>query len=140
MKANKALKRLAKIEASVSDLAKRFIPSTHIREVLQDAKAAVIRAKEAVLHASTGTAKKKTAPPKAGRPAKKSRTGLKKSTGKQREIKAAARKAKKRPPVKKAAKKAASKRVPSAPISAMTDIAAQEPIDTPALASVVGNT
>ena len=139
MKANKALKRLAKIEASVSDLAKRFIPSTHIREVLQDAKAAVIRAKEAVLHASTGTAKKK-APPKAGRPAKKSPPGSKKSTGKRREIKAAARKAKKRAPVKKAAKKAAAKRAPSAPISAMTDIAAQEPIETPALTSVVGNT
>ena len=59
MKANKALKRLAKIETSVSDLAKRFIPSAHIREVLQDAKAAVIRAKEAVLEASTGATKKK---------------------------------------------------------------------------------
>jgi hypothetical protein len=123
MKANKALKRLAKIETSVSDLAKRFIPSAHIREVLQDAKAAVIRAKEAVLEASTGATKKKTAPPKAGRPAKKSPPALKTRTGKQREIKAAARKAKKRTPAKKAANKAVAKRVLSAPISAMTDIA-----------------
>src|ERR1700674_2335277 len=133
MKANKDLKRLAKIEASVSDLAKRFLPSApHIREVLQDAKAAVIRAKEAVLQASAGTAKKKTGAPKAGRPAKKSPPALKKSTGKQVEMKAAARKAKKRAPVKKAVKKAAAKRVPSAPILAMTDIAPQEQIETPA--------
>ena len=141
MKANKALKRLAKIEASVSDLAKRFLPSApHMREVLQDAKAAVIRAKEAVLQASERTAKKKAAAPKAGRPAKKSPPALKKSTGKQVEMKAAARKPKKRAPVRKAAKKAAPKRVPSDAISAMTDIAPQEPIETPAIASVVGNT
>ena len=141
MKANEALKRLAKIEASVSDLAKRFLPSApHIREVLQDAKAAVIRAKEAVLQASAGTAKQKTGAPKAGRTAKKSPPALKKSTGKQMEIKAAARKAKKRTPVKKAARKAAPKRVPSAPVSAMTDIVPQEPVEAHALASVVGNT
>ncbi len=151
MKANKALKRLAKIEASVSDLAKRFLPSApHIREVLQDAKAAVLRAKEAVLQESAGTAKKKTGAPNAGRPTKKSPPALKKSTGKQVEMKAAARKGKKRAPIKKTPKKAAAKRLPSAPISAMTDITPQEPvitdiapqelIETPALASVVGNT
>ncbi len=141
MKANKALKRLAKIEASMSDLAKRFLPSApHIREVLQDAKAAVIRAKEAVLQASAETAKKKTGTPKAGRPAKISPPALKRSTGKQVEMKAAARKAKKRAPVKKAVKKAAAKRAPSAPIAAMIDIAPREPMETPALASVVGNT
>ena len=140
MKANKALKRLGKIEASVSDLAKRFLPSApHIRKVLQDAKAAVIRAKEAVLQASAGTAQK-TGAPKAGRPAKKSPPALKKSTGKRLEMKAAARKAKRRAPVKKAAKKGAPKRVPSAPpIPAMSDIAPQEPLETPAHASVVGN-
>ena len=124
MKANKALKRLAKIEASVSDLAKRFLPSApQIREVLQDARAAVIRAKEAVLQASAGTAKKKTGAPKRGRPAKQSPPAVKKSTGKKVEMKVAARKAKKRAPAKKAAKRAAAKLVPSAPISAMTDIA-----------------
>ena len=126
MKANKALKRLAKMEASVSDLAKRFLPSApHIREVLQDAKAAVIRAKEAVLQASgAGTTKKKTRAPKAGRTAK--RPSALKKTSKKVEVKASTRKAKKRAPVKKAAKKAAAKRVASAPVPAITEIATQE--------------
>jgi hypothetical protein len=59
MKAKKALKRLAKIEALMSDVTERYSASApHIREVLQDAKAAVNRAKEAVsLQASSGTAK-----------------------------------------------------------------------------------
>jgi hypothetical protein len=58
MKANKALKRLAKIEALMSDVTERYSSAPHIREVLQDAKAAVTRAKEAVsLQASSGTAK-----------------------------------------------------------------------------------
>jgi len=59
MKANKALKRLAKIEALISDVTERYSASApHIREVLQDAKAAVTRAKESVsLQASSGTAK-----------------------------------------------------------------------------------
>ena len=69
MKANKALKRLAKIEALMSDVTKRYSASApHTREVLQDAKAAVTRAKEAVsLQASSGTAKnppmKRSKPP-----------------------------------------------------------------------------
>jgi hypothetical protein len=59
MKTNKALKRLAKIEALMSDVTERYsVSAAHIREVLQDAKAAVTRAKEAVsLQASSGTAK-----------------------------------------------------------------------------------
>src|ERR1035441_3665687 len=59
MKANKALKRLAKIEALMSDVTERYsVSAAHIREVLQDAKVAVTRAKEAVsLQASSGTAK-----------------------------------------------------------------------------------
>jgi hypothetical protein len=59
MKANKALKRLAKIEMLMSDVTERYSASApHIREVLQDAKAAVTRAKEVVsLQASSGTAK-----------------------------------------------------------------------------------
>ena len=59
MKANKALKRLAKIEMLMSDVTERYSASApHIREVLQDAKAAVTRAKEAVsLRTSSGTAK-----------------------------------------------------------------------------------
>jgi len=58
MKATKALKRLAKIEALMSDVTERYSSAPHIREVLRDAKAAVTRAKEAVsLQASSGTAK-----------------------------------------------------------------------------------
>ncbi len=59
MKANKALKRLAKIEALMSGVTERYSASApHLREVLQDAKAAVTRAKEAVsLQSSSGTAK-----------------------------------------------------------------------------------
>jgi colicin import membrane protein len=56
MKANKALKRLSKIEALLSDVTERYSASgPHIRELLRDAKAAVIRAKKAV-QASSGTA------------------------------------------------------------------------------------
>jgi hypothetical protein len=59
MKANKALKRLAKIEALMSDVTERYSASApHVRELLQDAKAAVTRAKEAVsLRTFSGTAK-----------------------------------------------------------------------------------
>jgi len=59
MKSNKALKRLAKIEALMSDVTERYSASApHVRELLQDAKAAVTRAKEAVsLRTSSGTAK-----------------------------------------------------------------------------------
>jgi hypothetical protein len=56
MKANKALKRLNKIEALISKVTERSSASTpHIRELLQDAKAAVIRAKEAVQASSTSS-------------------------------------------------------------------------------------
>jgi len=57
MKANKALKRLAKIEELMSDVVERYSGSApHIRALLQDAKAAVIRAREAVsLQASSET-------------------------------------------------------------------------------------
>jgi hypothetical protein len=59
MKANKALKRLAKIEASMLDVTERYSASVpHVRNLLQDAKAAVTRAKEAVsLQVSSGAAK-----------------------------------------------------------------------------------
>ena len=61
MKTNKALKRLAKIEALISDMTERYSSAPHIRETLQDAKAAVTRAKEAVsLQKSAGKAKKST--------------------------------------------------------------------------------
>jgi hypothetical protein len=49
MKANKIHKRLAKIEVLMTKLTERCSANVpHIRELLRDAKAAVIRAKEAV--------------------------------------------------------------------------------------------
>jgi hypothetical protein len=59
MKANKILKRIAKIEALIAKLTERSSESVpHIRELLGDAKAAVTRAKMAVtLQVSSGTAK-----------------------------------------------------------------------------------
>ena len=83
MKTNKALKRLAKIEALISDVMERYSESApHIREVLQDAKAAVTRAKEAVrLQASSGTTKnpplKHSKPP--SKAATKKRSALKRA-------------------------------------------------------------
>ena len=48
MKAKKALKRLAKIDALISDVTERYSKGgLQIREALQDAKAAFGRAKEA---------------------------------------------------------------------------------------------
>jgi hypothetical protein len=59
MKATKALKKLAKIEVSLSDLIERFSASDHTgQEFLESAKASVIRAKETVsLQVSSRTAK-----------------------------------------------------------------------------------
>jgi hypothetical protein len=60
MKKQKALKRLAKIEALMSDLTERYSTSSaYTREALQDAKAAVEKAKTVVeSQSSSGTAKK----------------------------------------------------------------------------------
>ncbi len=136
MKANKALKRLAKIEASVADLAKRFLPSApHVRDVLQDAKAAVVRAKEAVLQTSPGQAKKKTKTKKASRQAKKSAAAAKKSTSKKVERKASVTKGKKRTPAKKSPKKKMAKRVASTPMPAIAEITPQEVIQLPAISA-----
>jgi hypothetical protein len=73
MKTKKALKRLAKIEGLMSDVTKRYSSAPDIRETLQDAKVAVIRAKEAVsLQASSEKAKNLTArhskPPSKAKP------------------------------------------------------------------------
>src|SRR5271169_4570794 len=96
MKSNKALKRLAKIEALISDVSERYSSSAlHIREALQEAKAAFARVKEAVsLHASSKTAKKKAVKKRA---AKIPKTATQSS------------------PVKKAAKKTAPKKTAPAP-------------------------
>ena len=66
MKANKALKRLSKIEALISDVSRAIFGrcGQHIREALHEAKAAVARVKAAVRsQPSSGTAKTSTVPP-----------------------------------------------------------------------------
>ena len=98
MKANKALKRLAKIEALISDMTERYSKGAlYIRKALQDAKAAVARVKEAV------------SPSQAARRAPVKR---KKAAAKPSKAKAA----KKSAPIKKAAKKAAAKKAAPAPV------------------------
>src|SRR5260370_21879594 len=114
MKANKALKRLAKIEALISDVTERYSASVpHVRDVLQDAKAAVARAKEAVrLRASAGKPKKSAPDKKAARKAaaKKAVPAQTKAAVKNVTLKVpTAKTAKKSAPIKKAAKKATAK-------------------------------
>ncbi|MDP8990302.1 MAG: hypothetical protein M3N41_09535 [Acidobacteriota bacterium] len=106
MKANKALKRLAKIETLMSDVAERFSASApHLREALKDLKAAVLSVKEAV-KVQTSTAPKKASPKKAARAAKKA--AVKKAAAPK------AKAAKKRAPRRKAAKKISPARVAAA--------------------------
>ena len=73
MKANKALKRIAKIESLTSDVMRRLTKGApHVSDVLEDLKAAVIRVKDAVSEQiSSHTAKKKAAPGKKKRAARK---------------------------------------------------------------------
>ena len=133
MKANKALKRLAKIEALMSEVTERYSSAPHIREVLQDAEAAVIRAKAAVsLEASSRTATSRPvqhskppskATPEPAKPRGKLRAGRKAiiAPTKKAPVKAPpAKAAKKSAPVKKAAKKTAP-----APAQAATQAAGQ---------------
>jgi hypothetical protein len=81
MKANKALKRLAKIEELMSDVTDRYAAGApSIREALRDAKDAVTRAKEALsLHVSSTAT---NFPVKSSKPVSKSTPGLRK--GKQK--------------------------------------------------------
>src|ERR1700722_7733211 len=98
MKANKALKRLAKIETLMSDVAERFSASApHLREALKDLKAAVLSVKEAVkVQTSSSAAAKKTSSKKGARAGKKA---LVKKTAAPK-----AKAGKKRAPVRKAKK------------------------------------
>ena len=122
MKANKAVKRLAKIEVLMSDVMERYSAGApDIREMLQDAKAAVTRAKETVsLQASSGTAK--NPPVRHSKPPSKATPEPSKPT---RKLSAAG--ATKKAPVA-AAKKTAAKRPQKAakvPAPAATEAAAQ---------------
>ena len=115
MKAKKVLKQIAKIEALMSKVTKRS--SLHIRNLLRDAKAAVIRAKEAV-QASSGTAKNTPAksaqhPPKptsepAKRKTKTSAAGRRATAEPTKKRSAAKRAAAKKTAVKKVATKKAT--------------------------------
>ncbi len=103
MKANKALKRLAKIETLMSDVAERFSASApHLREALKDLKATVLSVKEAV-KVQTATATQKAPHKKAARAQKKA--VVKKAKAPK------AKAAKKRTPGRKAAKNISPKRV-----------------------------
>ncbi|HZL27800.1 MAG TPA: hypothetical protein VFC39_14840 [Acidobacteriaceae bacterium] len=102
MKANKALKRLTKIEALMSKVRDQYSASApNLENVLQQATAAIARAKEAVsLQASSGT---KAASAKVDRAAKKAAL----------------------PEKKAAVKKAAKKTAPAPVVQAATKAAGQ---------------
>lgn len=115
MKANKALKRLAKIEVLIADVAERYSSgASQVREALQDAVAAFARVKAAVSsQAAAGTAKKHPAKKKA----------------------ASAKTAKRSAPVRKSAKKAARRDGPKkkapAPVETLAAAAEAENIPLP---------
>ena len=128
MKANKALKRLAKIEALLSDVAERYSASApHVRDVLQDAKAAVARAKEALrLQAFSGRPKKSAAIKKAAKKAaaKKAAPTQKKAPIKKEAVKVpTAKTVKKSAPIRKEAKQTAR-----VPVHVATETAAHQPM------------
>jgi len=71
MKATKALKRLAKIEALMSDVTEKYVtPAPALRKALRDAMAAVTVAKEAVSLEASPVAASVKAPSKKAGPAK----------------------------------------------------------------------
>ena len=117
MKANKALKRMAKIESLMSDVADRFSASApHLREALKDLKAAMASVKEAV-KVQTSPAPKESASKKAARAGKKA---------------VAKKAAKKRAPLRKpakSAKKSPLKRVAAASSSTQAMPVASAPVE-----------
>jgi len=93
LKANKAIKRLSKIEALVADVTERYSSSAvHVRAALIGAQAAFARLKEVLSSEVSSGAEKRV-------PAKR-----KKAAGK-KEKQPAAKTAKRRAPVRKAAKR-----------------------------------
>jgi hypothetical protein len=107
MKPTKALKRLAKIEASMSDVTERYVTlAPAVRKALRDAMAAVTVAKEAVgLEVSSDT---ETNPP-VKLPASKKAEAVRSAPAKKPSKKATAKKT-----VKTSRLKAATKTVPVA--------------------------
>ena len=144
MKANKAIKRLAKIEALISDVTERYSSVPHIRQVLQDARAAVTRAKEAVgLQSSSGKAKNppvghskppSEAKPEPSKPKRKlsaaGRRAIIAATKKRWALKRAEAAQAAKTAAKKPAKKAAAKKtkVKAAPANAAKKTVAKRPL------------
>jgi hypothetical protein len=134
MKTNKALKRLTKIEALMSAVTERYSASApHIREALDDAKAAVTRAKQAVsLQASSETAKQskpssKATPETSKRKRWVSEEGVKRiiAANKKRWKRVRAEAAKAQPAAKKSAPARKAKKSALAPAQAVMEVAAQ---------------
>ena len=124
MKVKKAVKRLTKIKALMSDVTKRFsVSAPHLREVLQGAEDAIARAKQAV-SIESGT---KATTAKARRSAKRATPAQKKASVKTVAANTSRAKAvKKSPRVKKAGKKrAAKKTTPRPAVEAATQVAVQ---------------
>lgn len=108
MKANKTLKRLVKIETLLSDVKARYsVKSSGLRQVLQDATAAIARVKEIV---SSQIAVKADRGARKAVPAKK-KTTVKKTGAKGTASKSAKKNASRK---KRAKKKAATMAAPSA--------------------------
>jgi Arc/MetJ-type ribon-helix-helix transcriptional regulator len=115
MKANKALKRLAKIDAWISDVTERYSSrASHIREALRDAKAAIARVKEAISSQAPSERAKRA-------PVKRKKAAVKKAAVKTPTVNTG----KKSTPIKKAAKKAAAKKTVPAPAQTATTPAAE---------------
>jgi hypothetical protein len=106
MKTNKALKRLAKIEALISDLMERYSKgAVQIREALQDAKAAFAHVKK-IIRSQVSSEKARRAPVK-----------QKKAAVKEAAVKTPiAKTVKKSAPIKKATKRAATKKTAPASV------------------------
>ena len=120
MKANKALKRLAKIEALISDVEERYsLDAVHTREAFRDARSAIARLKDAVsLQASSGTAKKAAPAPK--------NAAVKKAAAKSSLAKAA----KKSAPITKGAQKANPVPVKKIPVAVKKTATAVQKLPT----------
>jgi hypothetical protein len=164
MKTKKALKRLAKIAVWMSDVTDRYSArAPDIRKVLQDAKTAVARAKQAMsLQASSETAKnpsvehsrplskaeaprkrraqKKAATATADRAVEKAAPARNKAAAKKAAVTKAptAKTTKKSAPIMKGAKKKAGKKPASAPLQAAQAVA-QEPMPTEVTPSSPGS-
>jgi hypothetical protein len=130
MKANKALKRLSKIEALMAEVAKRYSASApHIRGMLQNAKAAIAHAKQAVRSQVSSAASKKSAPIK--KAAKKTKAKKASASRKKAPVRKAAPKVpaaktqKKRAPIRKIAKKKRPKKAARVSAGAATQVISQ---------------